>query len=175
MDFVRSVQVPGFHLYLLSPLTYSGHWGGESHENVLAESVSNPSSVASVWPLQWLCCFIYISHLAFADILSTSQSLSITSVSLILRRQTRLLCFVEYLEDSGELSNSPSSRSLCPHCSKFIFLTSFVSRTHLILLRLTLACGFSERIFHNQILFGGLVYCTSLLCGILAYLKIVSS
>lgn len=176
MDLVRSIQAPGFHLYLLSSLTCSGHWSGESHENVLAETASNPSSVASAWPLQRLCCsFIYISFLAFADILSTSQSLSITpetECSLTLSRQTSLFWFVEYLEDSGELSNSPSFRSLYPHCFEFIFLTSFVSRTHLILSRLTLACGFNERKFHNQILFGSPVYYTSLLCGTLACLEL---
>ena len=125
VDLAREIQAAALHLYLLSPLPCNGHWGRESHENVLAGTAPNPSSVASAWSLQRLCCsFIYISFLAFADIFSTSQGLSITPVSS-LSRWACLLCSVEYLEDSAELSNSPSSRSLYPsHCSKFIFLVN---------------------------------------------------
>lgn len=118
-----SLQVPGFSLSLLSPLLCSGHQCGESHENVSSETASSPFSVAPAGPLQWLFCpFICVSFLAFADIFSTSQSLSLTPISLTMSRRTCLLCSIEYPEESGKLANSPSSRSLYPHCSKFIFL-----------------------------------------------------
>lgn len=124
-DFARSIQAAKFHFNLLSPFTCSGHCtGGESHENVLAGTVPNLSSVASTWHFQWLCCsFIYISFLVFVDIFFTSKGLSLTPVSLTQSRQACLWCSVDHPEDSAELSDSPSSRSWYPsHCSKFLLL-----------------------------------------------------
>lgn len=159
-----SIQAAKFHFNLLSPFTCSGHCtGGESHENVLAGTVPNLSSVASTWHFQWLCCsFIYISFLVFADIFFTSQGLSLTPLSL---RASKLVSGVLQTIQKTQLNfpiPPPPGHDILHTAPNFYFSLShpFVRRTHPILSRLTLASGFNERKRHIQIIFGSQVYFT---------------
>lgn len=82
--------------------------------------------------LLFCSCFLF----AFADILSSSQGLSITLVFLSPSWWVCVLYSVEYLEDSAELYNSLSSRSLYPLSAPnlYFYLTYLLCLKNLSLL-----------------------------------------